>query len=829
MFGIPNTSDPSLTALRSLVGSVPTDALLQELLNQTNNDVNAAARFYQDAVQRVHASQAAITPTGITEEERLALATYTYQFMPGPIGIVLDNSVDGVIIIDVRPGSPAAIAGMPLLSVILAVNEMNMVGRSKRDVAEQVSVAVAEGRQFGLRVRHPPRGGPPPSIPITMPTVATIPQPPPAPLQRAATVSGGSTPTSRTSSLRASLSFRSPMARSRSTDDGQTTPTSASSPRRSSSIRRSSSLTTAFSRRQSSSNSNGSNIRREISEPAAAANPSPRASASGTGWWRSMSFRRLSSGGSSGGGGRSSRSSSTSNLPLERLLTRDGAQESSSSAPAAIIDNILEGVPSVVDLDDNNNTDGSNWARENQHTTPWDAQAPNWFSMGQEAPPPQYSNNYSEQHSSVPSQPRQSVASRPYGNGGNNNANNNGAAAAANGAADPGLTWGTTTQMSELVSMGFSSEAATAALQQAHGDAEAALELLLALGADEIAGRAATEPSPPQQQPQQPPQQQPQPPEQPASTWRSWISNQVGYPVSAPSANEAEAAVAMAVPVTVPVAEPVLAAQQGTAIPSAEARAAEAAQLAAEGRLAQQAAELEQRRAAERAEAEARTAAEARARELEAELASMRARLDATSSESSSNALSAAAAEAALATSAQQMNELMERLQANERAQEAERKRVSELEARLAAAQQRPQVILPPPPIPGVGGGAVPPPPPPPPPMPSSGAPAAPPRPPPPPPTNSNGVTTSAGAGSSSSGSRGSLNGGIMAELRSFSFERRQQKAREEGRPVPNKPQPKPPPKQDMASALAAELAKAMAKRRSQSEGEDGNDDQTFI
>ena len=117
MFSTPNTSDPSLTALRSLVGSVPTDALLQELLNQTNNDVNAAARFYQDAVQRVHASQAAITPTGITEEERLALATYTYQFMPGPIGIVLDNSVDGVIIIDVRPGSPAAIAGMPLLSV----------------------------------------------------------------------------------------------------------------------------------------------------------------------------------------------------------------------------------------------------------------------------------------------------------------------------------------------------------------------------------------------------------------------------------------------------------------------------------------------------------------------------------------------------------------------------------------------------------------------------------------------------------------------------------------------------------------------------------------
>ena len=113
MFSTPNTSDPSLTALRSLVGSVPTDALLQELLNQTNNDVNAAARFYQDAVQRVHASQAAITPTGITEEERLALATYTYQFMPGPIGIVLDNSVDGVIIIDVRPGSPAAIGPAP--------------------------------------------------------------------------------------------------------------------------------------------------------------------------------------------------------------------------------------------------------------------------------------------------------------------------------------------------------------------------------------------------------------------------------------------------------------------------------------------------------------------------------------------------------------------------------------------------------------------------------------------------------------------------------------------------------------------------------------------
>ena len=67
--------------------------------------------------------------------------------------------------------------------------------------------------------------------------------------------------------------------------------------------------------------------------------------------------------------------------------------------------------------------------------------------------------------------------------------------------ADPGPTWGTTTQMQELVSMGFSSEAAADTLQQTHGDAEAALEILLADGAEETAGpRAAAEPAPPQQQ-----------------------------------------------------------------------------------------------------------------------------------------------------------------------------------------------------------------------------------------------------------------------------------------------------------------------------------------
>ena len=48
--------------------------------------------------------------------------------------------------------------------------------------------------------------------------------------------------------------------------------------------------------------------------------------------------------------------------------------------------------------------------------------------------------------------------------------------------ADPGRTWGTTTQMQELVSMGFSSEAAADTLQQTHGDAEAALEILLRNG-----------------------------------------------------------------------------------------------------------------------------------------------------------------------------------------------------------------------------------------------------------------------------------------------------------------------------------------------------------
>ena len=179
--------DPSadIAALRGIVGSAPTDALLHALLQRNGNNVNEAAAAYSRSVAELRASSAAAIaaiPVAVSEHERLALATYTYSFQPGRIGLVLSDSPDGVLVIDKEPGSPAAAAGVPLLSVVIGINGGSVAGLNRRGVGAKVAHALREGK-LDIRVRHPaPDLGLPP--PVT-PTWANTPTPTPAALQRA--------------------------------------------------------------------------------------------------------------------------------------------------------------------------------------------------------------------------------------------------------------------------------------------------------------------------------------------------------------------------------------------------------------------------------------------------------------------------------------------------------------------------------------------------------------------------------------------------------------------------------------------------------------------
>ena len=399
----------------------------------------------------------------------------------------------------------------------------------------------------------------------------------------------------------------------------------------------------------------------------------------------------------------------------------------------------------------------------------------------------------------------------------------------------------TTRRQRDLVAMGFEPAMAAAALMQAGGDVEVALELLLA-GFITVDGMSEPPPA--------------EPPNPPATLTGVLIdvsddsaSVAVATPVdSVPTAADA-ASPAAVVTVGVPVAGDVPVAAAMAATPSedeaarvaAEARAAEAhasqARLSEQARQLQaqlemerlQAAQLTTSAAAEREAARTETeralsagsAAAARVHSLETELAGVRARLDASSSESSQQALSAAAAQAALATSAQQLSEMHERLREQERQREAERQRVRELEERLMRVEQQglpsPPLPLAPPPLPQ---GAVPPPPPPPPPPPVPAAPPLLPSSTARPATAQVQVATAGGPRPAQSAGI-DPSGGLMAELRSFSFERRQARNRERSAGSSSAAPLTPTGPDALAAQLANELAKALGKRR----GAMGEDD----
>jgi predicted metalloprotease with PDZ domain len=133
------SQSPKLQELRGLVGGAPSDALLLTLLQRHDNNPAAAASAYRDHISTIHAASAAATPVSMPASERLALAYYTYHFKPGRIGAVLQDSVDGIKVVDVEPGTQADAAGVPLLSTILAVNGKDVGGLTKVQLGARVT------------------------------------------------------------------------------------------------------------------------------------------------------------------------------------------------------------------------------------------------------------------------------------------------------------------------------------------------------------------------------------------------------------------------------------------------------------------------------------------------------------------------------------------------------------------------------------------------------------------------------------------------------------------------------------------------------------------
>ena len=85
---------------------------------------------------------------------RSAGATFTYVFRPGPVGLALQDSSEGVLVGSVEPQSQAARAGVPLLSVLLEVDGTAVSGLSRSAL---MGCLANRGEQLlTLRLRHPP-------------------------------------------------------------------------------------------------------------------------------------------------------------------------------------------------------------------------------------------------------------------------------------------------------------------------------------------------------------------------------------------------------------------------------------------------------------------------------------------------------------------------------------------------------------------------------------------------------------------------------------------------------------------------------------------------
>jgi hypothetical protein len=151
-------------ALRAIVGSVPSDALIDDLLRSAGGDVNKAADFWftSSAEHRASPSPPPVsTVQGLVPDggRTVGVLLHTYRFSPGPIGLGLADSSEGVVVCDITPRSQAAQAGVPLLSVLIAIDSIMVHGQSHRSIMHHFT---ARSQQpIALRLRHPSNAPPP--------------------------------------------------------------------------------------------------------------------------------------------------------------------------------------------------------------------------------------------------------------------------------------------------------------------------------------------------------------------------------------------------------------------------------------------------------------------------------------------------------------------------------------------------------------------------------------------------------------------------------------------------------------------------------------------
>ena len=143
-------SQPLIASLRVIVGSEATDALLLDLLRKANNDVNAAANLYFTLmVDRV--PEHPVPPNAAVRSSSGKMLTY--HFKSGPIGLGLQDTVEGIKITDVTPGTQADRQSVPLLSSLIAIDGQSVSGLRVRDLTHLL--AARSHRPIAMLIHHP--------------------------------------------------------------------------------------------------------------------------------------------------------------------------------------------------------------------------------------------------------------------------------------------------------------------------------------------------------------------------------------------------------------------------------------------------------------------------------------------------------------------------------------------------------------------------------------------------------------------------------------------------------------------------------------------------
>ena len=191
-----------LSYLRAVVGPEPSDEQLSGLLKQHGYNVASAANELfaltsglgrESTSDRACSSEVSVALSPVIGNLSSAdLGTRTYHFQEGPIGLGLMDSVDGIVVSDVEHGSQAEQLRVPLLSVIISVDGQ-LVSQGRERMQDVTRMFAERGnRAIAVKVRHPPTVAqlPPPMMqpqPQPQPQPQLLPQPTVAQRQPAAT------------------------------------------------------------------------------------------------------------------------------------------------------------------------------------------------------------------------------------------------------------------------------------------------------------------------------------------------------------------------------------------------------------------------------------------------------------------------------------------------------------------------------------------------------------------------------------------------------------------------------------------------------------------